>query len=605
MFTAGVALSEPVEHTFSTTGVIGVDPLLAELTSVSGSFTYDNGVVPSGTTTGGSALGSTIYRGLSNLSGDANGNSFSDPQGSVIVGDDKFFFLSPPFRDIVTVNWDPPSLAPDLSGFTLAGLTLVNVQFRWIEENFGNFFDFLGDQSLPAVLPPATTGELLLFFRDGAGGGHVAQFFVTVVPVIPADSDINFSGQLAVVDTDLGGAVYSGVPIGTNIFGAINRLTSDGFVSDGTTVTSLSCCVNTAHRGVDVDNDFILDAEAVAALTAAGFPGFVAGDIVDLIVIEGDSTAAGGLVFFGLVYVLDPLAFDDESRDNFPPDPKDILIPLFFLDEEGGPGPDIYSALGFFAPDRDGDGSQDGIDGTFNGVFNDQSTVFSNDFTDQHLGGSTFGSIVTRSDNLITVVDDSTLGVSLKAVSGTGTTQVQACNIGPPGPAGRPANISLTDGDQIIVTCGSFTGETLAGPVTVSIGMNVDVSIPAGAIALIEELPGAVVSISNLGGTGAPDIEINDNGNITNLGSDEPPLMTILTVVINGCDSGVANDVLPSGSSIADLVTDAFNSGGEDAVEDLLEDLEDDGILRKREAEAIEECAEDDDDDSDSDSDSD
>ena len=34
------------------------------------------------------------------------------------------------------------------------------------------------------------------------------------------------------------------------------------------------------------------------------------------------------------------------------------------------------------------------------------------------------------------------------------------------------------------------------------------------------------------------------------------------TVVVNGCDSGVANDVLPSGSSIADLVNDAFDAGG-------------------------------------------
>ena len=77
------------------------------------------------------------------------------------------------------------------------------------------------------------------------------------------------------------------------------------------------------------------------------------------------------------------------------------------------------------------------------------------------------------------------------------------------------------------------------------------------------------------------------------------------TVVVNGCDSGVANFVLPSGSSIADLVTDAFNAGGEDAVEDLVEDLEDDGTLSEDEAEAIEDCAEDDEDDEDDDSDDD
>ena len=89
MFTAGAANSERVDHTFSTNARSNFDPLLTGLTSVTGSFTYENGVVPFGTSTIGSAPGSTIYLPLSNLSGDANGNGFSDSLGSVIVGDDK------------------------------------------------------------------------------------------------------------------------------------------------------------------------------------------------------------------------------------------------------------------------------------------------------------------------------------------------------------------------------------------------------------------------------------------------------------------------------------------------------------------------------------
>ena len=73
------------------------------------------------------------------------------------------------------------------------------------------------------------------------------------------------------------------------------------------------------------------------------------------------------------------------------------------------------------------------------------------------------------------------------------------------------------------------------------------------------------------------------------------------TVVVNGCDSGVTNGPPSNGATIADLVNEAFNAGGEDAVEDLLEGLEDDGTLSDDEAEAIEECAEEDDEDSDSD----
>lgn len=78
-------------------------------------------------------------------------------------------------------------------------------------------------------------------FVDGVGGIHFAQFFVTVVPVLPANSDIFFSAQVAIVDTGIGGGVYSGVPIGSVFFGAINRLTAGGFISDGTTVTPFNC----------------------------------------------------------------------------------------------------------------------------------------------------------------------------------------------------------------------------------------------------------------------------------------------------------------------------------------------------------------------------
>ena len=64
---------------------------------------------------------------------------------------------------------------------------------------------------------------------------HFAFYSVTVAPVLAAD--ISFSGQLDVVQEDLGGAVYSGVPVSTVFSGAINDVTFSGFISDGTTIT--------------------------------------------------------------------------------------------------------------------------------------------------------------------------------------------------------------------------------------------------------------------------------------------------------------------------------------------------------------------------------
>jgi hypothetical protein len=74
--------------------------------------------------------------------------------------------------------------------------------------------------------------------------------------------------------------------------------------------------------------------------------------------------------------------------------------------------------------------------------------------------------------------------------------------------------------------------------------MNIDVTIPAGAIAFIEELPGSLLSISHLGGSGTPDIVIDDKGVLTSLGSDDSPLVTILDSDDDGVPDG--DDMCPA-----------------------------------------------------------
>ena len=89
--TTNAAYSEPVEYTFSTGDPIYIDPLLTGLTSVSGSFIYENDAVSITTE------GYSVYYAWSSLFGSANGNNFSAPLGQVIVGNDIFngvdFFL--------------------------------------------------------------------------------------------------------------------------------------------------------------------------------------------------------------------------------------------------------------------------------------------------------------------------------------------------------------------------------------------------------------------------------------------------------------------------------------------------------------------------------
>lgn len=69
---------------------------------------------------------------------------------------------------------------------------------------------------------------------------------------------IDFGGQLDVVQKDIGGAVYSGVPIGSSFFGSIDDVTMNGFISDGTTLTSFGCCIAAGNAAPGGDLTFTL-----------------------------------------------------------------------------------------------------------------------------------------------------------------------------------------------------------------------------------------------------------------------------------------------------------------------------------------------------------
>ena len=194
----------------------------------------------------------------------------------------------------------------------------------------------------------ATGGDLLQFELSNLSGDLSAPVFELneMNEGMLADSlTINFSGQLDIVVVDDGGAVYSGVPIGSNFFGEIDPVTANGFVWDAAIFTPFGCCI--AAGGLSVSNDDILDVDTATLLNFLAGTSFVAGDSIDCINIEGDVlTAGGGRIEIGLSYILDPLAFDDESLTNYPPNPADILTALFFIAEVDDQGQDIYSALG-------------------------------------------------------------------------------------------------------------------------------------------------------------------------------------------------------------------------------------------------------------------
>jgi len=158
------------------------------------------------------------------------------------------------------------------------------------------------------------------------------------------------------------------------------------------------------------------------------------------------------------------------------------------------------SAFSVYDPDdldADDDGIQDNIDGQFNGGFVPESAS-SNNFTNQHLEGTVFGSIIDPADVSVVVVTPPVpaSGVNIGAAGGFGSATLEACGI----------QMLLTDGDSVVVNCGSLTTEVLQGPIEVLPG-DIIVNAPTGAMAEVTEVDEGQFDIVNLGTTGTIVVE--------------------------------------------------------------------------------------------------
>ena len=142
--------------------------------------------------------------------------------------------------------------------------------------------------------------------------------------------------------------------------------------------------------------------------------------------------------------------------------------------------------------DKDNDYTWDEIDGGFeNGEFIDESEVVSTRFTDQHLGGVTFGRVVESVGLTVNVADLASpeLGV-LVSVTGSGDAQATAnfCE----------TDMRLTNGDVFSVTCGPMEIAVHNGPVDIVLNSDITATIPTdGAIVVTKNL-GNEVGLENI-----------------------------------------------------------------------------------------------------------
>ena len=183
--------------------------------------------------------------------------------------------------------------------------------------------------------------------------------------------------------------------------------------------------------------------------------------------------------------------------------------------------------------DDDEDGIQNELDGQFSSSFVDESAGYSSSFSDQNLGGETFGSITDRSGLDVTVTDafDSRDGLLLRAKgTGGGTATLSVCNTG----------VSLTDGDVATVTCGSLLVDVLVGPVQVPLTDEMVATVPSGASPTIKEVSSGSFEVKNTDGAVAVDIQLGTNITATVPGGAVATVTEVDTTnftVVNDADS--------------------------------------------------------------------
>ena len=356
LFLAAVAANaEPIRYNFTSGAAINIDPLLTDLTSVSGDFIYEDDT-PLIVTDASS--GNSIYLAWSQLSGTANGNSFSSLRGAAIVGNDSFSSGNIANSDFYTLV---STTTGQLKGFTFNGLDLTGVRMFWIEGQNG-IPDFLNNQDLPSVLPPTIAGTLALdFTAPDTGTVHRAFYFVEVEAAGAAiTQSVGWTGTLTYIDIDAGGSIYSGSPLGTEFTIDIDLTTTLGSISDGATLTRFSADSSSGSTIQFTDN-LVVAAEDADWINAVAGTSFSSGDVVDVVELTGDAqTESGGRIDIGVIDVLDATAFSGVGPTTYPPDSRGLLTRFFYIEEWNGMEASIYSAGGTIS-DVDPPGSFDDV----------------------------------------------------------------------------------------------------------------------------------------------------------------------------------------------------------------------------------------------------
>ena len=206
--------------------------------------------------------------------------------------------------------------------------------------------------------------------------------------------------------------------------------------------------------------------------------------------------------------------------------------------------------------DDDNDGVFDDIDGAWSGSsFTSESLVYSDQFTDQHLGGASYGTVATR--NTAVQVSDlpNPAGFLVSGIGASGGGSVNVCD--------TATVLSFVSNSAMEVTCaGGVTVNVLSGTTVARAGKLV-ANIPAGGRVTVQEFQSGY-SVANLGDSTAaiqinsqsiaPGTTVDDRDNDGYISSLEAYMGTAIDVACGAADSWPPDFVYSNSVNISDVL---------------------------------------------------
>lgn len=147
--------------------------------------------------------------------------------------------------------------------------------------------------------------------------------------------------------------------------------------------------------------------------------------------------------------------------------------------------------------DIDGDTIQNLVDGQMvAGAWVDESAITSNRFSDQNLGGASYGRIVNSGglDLLVTDASDPNVGVTVTAAEGSGTARLRQCDF-----RGRDARVDLLQGSSVEITCGSIQLHSTGNHAFLLLDDDVLINVSPDTALLVNDTDSEDLSVTNDG----------------------------------------------------------------------------------------------------------